>query len=333
MRYNEQLGLSTEFLTKDITAPDFIEELLERIQTSFGSSSIDVLTGGPPCQSFSLAGERRKNDKKDDLFSYYLKVIEVIRPKYFVMENVYGILTKDNGKVKERILKEIRNIVDYEHLQQFVEMCEDASKHNDEIALALRILKIWISQDRAEKQRREDYLAVRRAIKSLKVSPEQETFLQKAILDSKNDLPNSELSALCTELANAFVDAYRNNKQISEDDRNVIRQALSLIAIQNALERTSKLVKYEINAAELKRSEYKDNFDSITDHLDLSEVFNLAFRQCDFLLTATESKKAVKVVEKIRLALEILEEGAFETMQRVLSFPPFIRQLSAKGVF
>ena len=68
MRYNEQLGLDTEFLTKDITAPDFIEELLERIQTRFGASSVDVLTGGPPCQSFSLAGERRKNDKKDDLF-------------------------------------------------------------------------------------------------------------------------------------------------------------------------------------------------------------------------------------------------------------------------
>ena len=88
MRYNEQLGLNTAFLTKDITDPDFIEELLEQIQANYGDVSIDVLTGGPPCQSFSLAGERRKNDKKDDLFSYYLKVIEAIRPKYFIMENV-----------------------------------------------------------------------------------------------------------------------------------------------------------------------------------------------------------------------------------------------------
>ena len=64
MRYNEQLGLNTQFLTKDITDPDFIEELLERIQANFGDVGIDVLTGGPPCQSFSLAGERRKNDSK-----------------------------------------------------------------------------------------------------------------------------------------------------------------------------------------------------------------------------------------------------------------------------
>ena len=124
MRYNEQLGLNTVFLTKDITDPDFVEELLERVQDNFGNTNIDVLTGGPPCQSFSLAGERRKNDKKDDLFSYYLKVIETLRPKYFVMENVYGILTKDQGRVKERIIKEIRNIVDYDHLEEFLKKCD-----------------------------------------------------------------------------------------------------------------------------------------------------------------------------------------------------------------
>ena len=99
------LAWKTEFLTKDITDPDYVEELLGKIQKNFGDVDVDVLTGGPPCQSFSLAGERRKNDKKDDLFEYYLKVIEALRPKYFVMENVYGILTKDHGRVKERILK------------------------------------------------------------------------------------------------------------------------------------------------------------------------------------------------------------------------------------
>ena len=67
---------------------------MEKIKNTFGNINIDVLTGGPPCQSFSLAGERKKNDKKDDLFTYYLKIIEVLKPKYFIMENVYGILTK-----------------------------------------------------------------------------------------------------------------------------------------------------------------------------------------------------------------------------------------------
>lgn len=101
MRYNYQLGLKTEFLTKDITSTDFIEVLSHKIFKNFGEVNIDVLVGGPPCQSFSLAGERKKNDKKDDLFSYYLKVIQTLTPKYFVMENVTGILTKDKGEIKK----------------------------------------------------------------------------------------------------------------------------------------------------------------------------------------------------------------------------------------
>lgn len=319
MRYNEQLGLNTVFLTKDITAPDFIEELLEQIQTHFGDVSIDVLTGGPPCQSFSLAGERKKNDKKDDLFSYYLRVISAIRPKYFIMENVFGILTKDNGRVKERIIKEIRNIVDYDHLQQFVDYCEkSASSKSEELSLALRILRVWIEKDRAEKQRRQDYLAVRKAVRGLNITEGQAAYLNGAILDNKADIPNPELESLCAELSNAFVEAYRNNKVVAEDDRNVIRQALALIADQHMLDRITKRIVLEINAAQLKRSGYKEDFDAITDKLNINGIIEVAIKQCDFLTTITDNGKTVAVVKRVRLALEILSEGAFETMQRVL---------------
>lgn len=319
IRYNEQLGLNTVFLTKDITAPDFIEELLEQIQRNFGSVPIDVLTGGPPCQSFSLAGERRKNDKKDDLFSYYLKVIEAIRPKYFVMENVEGILTKDNGRVKERVIKEIRNIVDYEHLEKFVDLCETFNNRSDEFLLCIRVLRIRMAQNKEEKLHREDYLAVRKAIRELKISPSQAAFLQESILNNKTAITNSELAALCSELSNSFVEAYRNNKQVSEDDRNVIRQAFSLIANQNALDRINKLVKAQINQAELKRSVYKESFDSITDYLDLGSVFEIATNQCDYLATITQDTKAIETVCRIRLALEILQDGTFDIVRRILA--------------
>lgn len=108
IRYNHQLGLDAKFLTQDVTEPDFLDNLLEKID----NRNIDVVCGGPPCQSFSLAGKRKKFDKKDDLFSHYLEVIKVLQPKYFVMENVKGILTKEKGKIKELILKEINSIVD-----------------------------------------------------------------------------------------------------------------------------------------------------------------------------------------------------------------------------
>lgn len=113
-RYNYQLGLDMEFLKQDITEPDYLDNLLAKLQ----NKKVDVVCGGPPCQSFSLAGKRKKFDKKDDLFSHYLKVIRQLRPKYFVMENVKGILTKEGGKIKELILKEIRSIVDLKEFNQ-----------------------------------------------------------------------------------------------------------------------------------------------------------------------------------------------------------------------
>jgi DNA (cytosine-5)-methyltransferase 1 len=112
VRYNHQLGLDAEFLKQDITEPDFLDNLLEKIK----GKKIDVVCGGPPCQSFSLAGKRKKFDKKDDLFSHYLEVIKVLQPKYFVMENVKGILTKEGGKIKELIIKEINSIVDIKEI-------------------------------------------------------------------------------------------------------------------------------------------------------------------------------------------------------------------------
>lgn len=108
VRYNHQLGLDAKFLKQDITEPDFLDNLLAKIE----NRKIDVVCGGPPCQSFSLAGKRKKFDKKDDLFSHYLEVIKVLQPKYFIMENVKGILTKEGGKIKELIIKEINSIVD-----------------------------------------------------------------------------------------------------------------------------------------------------------------------------------------------------------------------------
>ncbi len=116
VRYNHQLGLDTKFLTADIMAPDFMSRLLAQL----GNVEIDVVTGGPSCQSFSLSGRRRRFDKRDNLFLHYLAVIRKLRPKYFVMENVKGLLTKDKGKFKEAILREIRSIIDDRNIPPFL---------------------------------------------------------------------------------------------------------------------------------------------------------------------------------------------------------------------
>ncbi len=108
VRYNRQLGLDTKFLTQDIMQEDFLKNLLDMLN----GAEVDVVTGGPSCQSFSLSGRRRRFDKRDNLFLHYLKVIRALRPKYFMMENVKGLLTKDKGRFKDAIIREIRSIID-----------------------------------------------------------------------------------------------------------------------------------------------------------------------------------------------------------------------------
>lgn len=126
VRYNKMLGLDTDFLCQDIMEDSFLPNLMERLH----GQEIDVITGGPSCQSFSLAGRRKKLDKRDDLFYHYLKVIKALRPKYFVMENVKGILTKDKGRIKERILREIRSIVDDAKMSTLLAFLNDHLKVN-----------------------------------------------------------------------------------------------------------------------------------------------------------------------------------------------------------
>lgn len=61
----------------------------------------DVIVGGPPCQGFSIAGKRDKNDPRNSLFMEYVKYLDYYRPKIFLFENVMGILSMklENGKL------------------------------------------------------------------------------------------------------------------------------------------------------------------------------------------------------------------------------------------
>lgn len=63
---------------------------------------IDVLVGGPPCQSFSIAGKRDKNDPRNALFMEYVKYLDYFNPKAFIMENVIGMLSKKKMRTAKR---------------------------------------------------------------------------------------------------------------------------------------------------------------------------------------------------------------------------------------
>lgn len=58
----------------------------------------DVVVGGYPCQSFSMAGSRDpKKDERTNLYKQFLRVVNIVRPKYFVAENVSGLKQLSNG--------------------------------------------------------------------------------------------------------------------------------------------------------------------------------------------------------------------------------------------
>ncbi len=54
------------------------------------SGSVDVLVGGPPCQGFSMAGRRQHDDPRNQLFAQYLRLVEMVKPKIVLIENVRG---------------------------------------------------------------------------------------------------------------------------------------------------------------------------------------------------------------------------------------------------
>ena len=88
----------TEMINEDITKLD--------IETIFGAykNTIDVVIGGPPCQGFSQKGKRKSiDDERNFLFKYFFKVVETLKPKYFLMENVPNLLTTEKGYFKKEI--------------------------------------------------------------------------------------------------------------------------------------------------------------------------------------------------------------------------------------
>ncbi|PTJ99207.1 DNA cytosine methyltransferase [Mammaliicoccus sciuri] len=97
--------VKTNVIIGDITKLDFEKTFWPYIDR------IDVVIGGPPCQGFSQKGQRKSiNDERNFLFKYFVSVVKLIKPKYFVMENVPSLLTSENGYFKNEIYEMFESI-------------------------------------------------------------------------------------------------------------------------------------------------------------------------------------------------------------------------------
>jgi DNA (cytosine-5)-methyltransferase 1 len=74
---------------------------------SISNEDVHVVVGGPPCQGFSTIGNRNDEDPRNNLVFSYIKHVMNMRPHYFVMENVNGILLAKNRKLCEIVKDEV----------------------------------------------------------------------------------------------------------------------------------------------------------------------------------------------------------------------------------
>jgi DNA (cytosine-5)-methyltransferase 1 len=96
----------------------FNNDIKEIVSTDLlvGQKKVDLIVGGPPCQGFSMAGKRIRNkgefldDIRNQLFKEFYRVVNDLRPSVFIIENVPGILSMNEGMVKETILSLFKEI-------------------------------------------------------------------------------------------------------------------------------------------------------------------------------------------------------------------------------
>ncbi|MBN3382927.1 DNA cytosine methyltransferase [Clostridium botulinum] len=90
------------------------ELIMEILNKKFNMNTVDVVAGGPPCESFSMAGNRCEEDERNDLFHNLLRIGHNLDAKFIFFENVPGLLTKKKdgkvGKQFEYIIEEFEKL-------------------------------------------------------------------------------------------------------------------------------------------------------------------------------------------------------------------------------
>jgi len=281
-RYNHQLGLSTKFLRKDITDHDFIYDLKQDLT----GQGIDVIVGGPPCQSFSLAGRRRAFDVKNNLFYHYLKVIRELKPKYFVMENVKGLANKDGGKIKKSIVSQIRSIIDetkFHRIEEFFNiLTKIQNSENDKTPISVdSVIRNIIRQY--------DHSIIRFILNKLKYEIEIDR-------NKKEELNNT----LLNRISNPFKCLIRDYVpyQVSKTNAvvNTIRHGIRLLRRQAYLDELNHMIVKEKSKSDIDNDNFVTSFDSFLQTIDGTEIIH-------------KIKQSLKALKKLIISEGWLKDG------------------------
>ena len=101
-------------INEEITG-ETISGIFNNIDKQSDGHKVDLIIGGPPCQAYSLVGRSRdpnrmKGDKRNFLFRYYAEFLIKYKPKFFVFENVLGLLTAGNKRYLNEMIQLFESI-------------------------------------------------------------------------------------------------------------------------------------------------------------------------------------------------------------------------------
>lgn len=141
LKENDSLGKYADYLKSDINRKEFydsvpeevigsvinaeigektLQHIFSQIDRLLGSQEINLIIGGPPCQTYSHIGrvrapEKMKKDKRNNLYLFYAEFLKRYKPQYFIFENVPGLLSAkdESGNSYLELMLELFQKCDY----------------------------------------------------------------------------------------------------------------------------------------------------------------------------------------------------------------------------
>ena len=108
MTYRE--NFSHPLIEGDITKREVKDNFIKTVKEKLNGKSLTVLSGGFPCQGFSMSGNRIVEDQRNSLYKDMLEIIEDLQPEFIVAENVKGLRSMLKGKVEDKIKADIKKL-------------------------------------------------------------------------------------------------------------------------------------------------------------------------------------------------------------------------------
>ena len=101
-------NFTAPFIYGDIREEGIKQEFVQKIQKQ--TKSLTVLSGGFPCQGFSMAGNRVVTDPRNSLYKEMLEIVDRLSPEFVVMENVKGLRSMLKGRVERQIISDLQKL-------------------------------------------------------------------------------------------------------------------------------------------------------------------------------------------------------------------------------